>query len=101
MKDMKMNMSREMAMPDMPKEEYPYGLCIRLDDDSLKKLGLENLPELGAEMKLSAIVVVKGKSMSEHENHKHKSLELQITEMDLKAKDTREKNPEKNLYGEG
>lgn len=101
MKDMKVTRDERKEYPmDMPKEDYPYGLRLHLDDESLKKLALENLPELGTEMKLTAVVVVKGKSMSEHENHKHKNLELQITEMDLKSKDTREKNPEKNLYGE-
>jgi hypothetical protein len=72
----------EAATPLAP--EFPYGLRIDLDNDSLKKLGIESLPEVGKSMMLHARVVVN--SVSENESsgqEKRKSVGLQITDMAL------------------
>ena len=81
-----------------PREDYPYGLQIRLDNDSIDKLAMSDLPDVGVEMTLSAIVKITSKSIHECEGRKHKSLELQITSMELGKKDSKEKDPAKNLY---
>jgi hypothetical protein len=65
-------------------EEYPYGLCLCLDDEALQKLGITTLPEVGKEMTLTARVVVKTTmERSEADGEKCRSVELQITDMAL------------------
>lgn len=70
----------------MDQPEYPYGLQIRLDNESLKKLGIGELPVIDAEFKLVALVCVT--SVSAHESQgsdePHRSVELQIEQMELK-----------------
>ena len=73
--------------------EYPYGLRINLDDDSLKKLGITELPEVGTTMTLQAQVEVVSVSQHESDNGKHRDMSLQITDMELDAP-----RDAKNLY---
>ncbi len=83
--------------PDEPKDEpmdigavtnrYPYGLCISLDDDQLKKLDLEK-PETGDMIHLFAMARVT--SVSEREmadGSKCCHVELQITHLGLEDED--------------
>jgi hypothetical protein len=79
--------AKEMSVaPSVPK--YPYGLCISLDDDSLKKLGLDgDLPAVGETMQFTAIARVTSASMHEREAtdggkaEQCCRVELQITDM--------------------
>jgi hypothetical protein len=75
---------------------------VRLDDDALDKLGISDLPKVGAELMLSAKVTVTSVSSNEHQTegtkHKHRNVELQITDMGLGAV-PKEKNTEDELYG--
>lgn len=70
-------------MKDAPR--YPWGLCINLDNDSLKKLGLtDDMPEVGEEYLLTATVKVTSCSSSDTEGGgKNQSCSLQIVEMAL------------------
>lgn len=64
--------------------KYPYGLCLCLDESSLKKLGIKNLPKVGQSMSINAKVMVK--SISEYEsmhNGERRSMDLQITAMEI------------------
>lgn len=64
--------------------EYPYGLCLRLDDDALEKLGLTVLPAIGTELMVMAKVIVKSTSAySRQGGEDHKDVELQVTDMEL------------------
>lgn len=79
--------------------EYPYGLRINMDDDSLKKLGITELPEVGTTMTLQARVEVVSVSQHESDNGKHRDMSLQITDMALEAssaKDTMYPNSNMN-----
>lgn len=62
---------------------YPYGLEVRLDKDSIEKLGMKQLPEVGETMMLVGKVKVTGTSSSDHQHGKHQSVTLQITDMAL------------------
>lgn len=61
---------------------YPYGLCLRLDNDVLEKLGLTSMPAVGSKVMIEAVCEVN--SVSQHDSKdggKNKSLSLQITDM--------------------
>lgn len=77
----KQEASCEPKPGDGPK--YPYGLSLYLDDATLKKLGLE-MPAVGAEMTLTAKVVVTSVGMDQQQDgDKESRASLQITDMEL------------------
>jgi hypothetical protein len=78
--------------------QYPYGLALSLDNESLDKLGL-GLPEVGSKFALHAMVEVTSVSASEHgKGEKQRSVSLQITDMALAtAGDTKQSS--EVLYG--
>lgn len=77
------------ASPDgdsLPK--YPYGLTLYLDDDTLKKLGITDLPKVGASMPATITVMVTGTSQRATQSSKdgetmRTCVDLQITDMDI------------------
>lgn len=81
--------AKEAATPSTvigPAEEpeYPYGLALTLDDDSLKKLGLSvDGLKVGQAMELHARAEVKSLSKSESEGEQHQSVGLQITDLGM------------------
>lgn len=89
LKDMKYSKSQSKKMeapaPVNLKEDYPYGLKLELDKDSMKKLGLD-LSNIN--IKDNVDIVAKGHicDMSMHEGQYggHKSLGIQITKLDVK-----------------
>jgi uncharacterized transporter YbjL len=87
MKSMKLTKSESTAtQPVEAKQDspaYPYGLRIELNDESMKKLGLKELPEVGEEMMLLAKVVVERVSQNDTKDGKRQDMSLQITEMEL------------------
>ena len=86
MKSMKREYKSELAaVPDRPKDDYPYGLCLHLDKDSLAKLGFKEALEVGTKVKIEAMAIVQ--SSSEHESifNKDCSNGIQITDMNLKV----------------
>jgi hypothetical protein len=65
--------------------KYPYGLCLDLNDESLAKLGITELPPVGKTMMLVATVVVtRTGAYQTQDSDKEMSLGLQITDMELK-----------------
>ncbi len=69
--------------PDEDKgPKFPHGLMVHLNDDSLKKLGMDTMPEVGKTMSLLAVVKVTGVSQSESQGAKaRRHVDLQITEL--------------------
>jgi len=68
--------------------KYDYGLEIRLDTRSLKKLGIDKLPSVGDTMKLEANVRVDAVREEEHiregkESEPDRNVTLQIQKMSL------------------
>jgi hypothetical protein len=75
---------------------YPYGLTIQLDDETLEKLGVKDLPAVGAEILLSAKAKVTSVSVNEQQDadgdkeaDKRRSVGLQITDLDVPALTTK------------
>lgn len=85
---------RETLVDDGP--EFPFGLSIHLDDESLEKLDMKKLPPIGTEMTLTAKVKVTDISAHDSENGKDRSVGFQITDMALhgKARDGEEEAAE-------
>jgi len=66
------------------KEEYPCGLCLNLDSDTLAKLGFTgDLPEVGTVISFKAKSKVCMTNEMELENGEVKSMTLQITDMEI------------------
>lgn len=69
---------------DGPK--YPYGLCLYLDNATLKKLGVDKLPEVGSVLQIAAKAMVVSVGMNQqHDGDKESRCELQVTDMALSA----------------
>lgn len=65
---------------------YPWGLSLSLEHDSLEKLGIKQLPTVGTEMRMTAIVKVTGVNQSAREGQDTETrVGLQITSMQLPA----------------
>ena len=100
------NMKQAAKREEMPGEieadepRYPYGLCIRLDKDSLEKLGITALPKVGGEMMITAKAVVKSTSAYDTQGGTDMSVELQITDMDVGQTENAQNNDRASkLYG--
>lgn len=67
---------------------YPYGLTLYLDDDTLKKLGITDLPKVGTVMQAQITVNVTSISQRSTQSGKdgeatRSCVDLQITDMDI------------------
>jgi hypothetical protein len=71
-----------MAMP-MDKSKYPYGLCLTLDEATLKKLGIEELPEVESYIMIKAKTEVCSVSNYENKDGENRGLVLQIVALEL------------------
>lgn len=101
MQNMKMDKAAKKTMlgeaaPDAP--EYPYGLRISLDGDSMKKLAMPEGCKVGDKLQMMAMVEVVGMSAHQGEGDKEprKSMDMQITDMEMQ--DGQAKDPAAKLY---
>lgn len=73
-----------------PRDSYPWGLELRLENDALKKLGMDSLPSVGDEMKIAAIAVVESVAEEDRRTEDGKAADprrhvcLQITKLGVK-----------------
>jgi hypothetical protein len=81
------------------KPEYPYGLCLNLEAEQLEKLGITELPAVGAKMMLHANAYVKTVSEYSTQDGTDRRVELQITELDVRPGEG--KDPAEIMYGQG
>lgn len=77
---------------------YPYGTRLDLDEATLKKLGIVELPAVGSKLMFEAKAVVIGSRQSVSEGSR--SLELQITAIDLEQDEEGEEVDEGELTRE-
>ena len=72
----------EMASGKYKGPEYPYGLSITLNEETLAKVGIEELPRVGDEMRIEAVAKVTSVSMrSDKSDEDERCVSLQITEL--------------------
>jgi len=86
------------------RDKYGYGTSITLDAEALKKLGLKDLPEVGAEYHIMATGKVTSVSQNASETNQSSRLEIQLTHLCLnsEADDADEKKPseeKREMYG--
>ena len=94
----KKDMDHVEAVSMNERDDYPYGLSIDLDEDSMEKLDFTG--KVGDTFTMTATVRVTSTRESKGDDYDDKSAGLQIEEMELK-KDGDEKSAEELLYGEG
>ncbi len=71
---------------EMP--EYPYGMRIQLDHETLKKLGIDELPAVGSYLALEARVCVRETAENDdiyNGGDKRRSMTVQIEKMALES----------------
>lgn len=87
---------------DMEAPEYPYGLRLSLDSESLKKLGMTELPAVDAEFKLVALACVVGVSQNDSQGSEepYRCVDLQIEMMELSSskEEPGESSPAQRTY---
>lgn len=65
---------------------YPYGTCLCLDTDLLKRLGMDEPPPVGTELMLTAKVVVTSTGVNQQmDGDKRAHCDMQITDMELRG----------------
>ena len=86
MKDMKRTRAeiKEASQPMASQPEYPWGLCITLDNDSLDKLDIDELPKVGGRITIVAVARVTSVSARTDEGgDDSRCVSLQIERMRL------------------
>ncbi|MDT7076436.1 hypothetical protein RQL62_17780 [Citrobacter amalonaticus] len=83
------------------RDEYPWGLCITLNNDTLNKLKAQ--PQgVGTEVMITAKAVIRGLSARETDDGVNRSADLQITDMAIApATGEPDKSAAETLYGNG
>lgn len=81
------------------RDDYPWGLCINLDNETLKKLGAAPQP-VGTEVMITARATIKSMSSREDDNGVRHDASLQITDMAIAPAGTStQKSAADTLYG--
>jgi hypothetical protein len=70
-----------MAVSDPSGDEYPHGLKVRLDHESMKKLGMDELPQVGKKMHVHGKGVVTSVSSHKSDKHEDRHVEIQLHHM--------------------
>lgn len=106
LKSMKMSAkdAKEYASPatadasDAPR--YPYGLCLHINDETIKALGVNAMPDAGQTLMITARVKVASVEQRDTQKGQDRSMSLQITDMAI-GPDTAKPSVEEKLYGNG
>lgn len=79
-------------------DDYPYGLRLRLDHDSMSKLGMEDMPKVGKKMHVHGKGVVTSVSSHDSGNHKDRHVEIQLHHMGVENDEPSIKDTLKSRY---
>lgn len=64
-------------------DDFPYGTSISLDGESLKKLGITTLPQVGDELIVASVGRVTSVSERSDSNRKTRNVTIQLERMDI------------------
>lgn len=102
--DKKAEQARYETMPgDLGGEDYPYGTRVRLDHDTLAKMGINDasqLPKSGAELNVKGKAKVVSTSSEDRDGEARHSMELQLTHMGMEdgAEEAAQAQAAKSMY---
>jgi len=75
--------------------DYPYGLRVDLDHEGMKKIGMDEMPEVGGEVSLHAKAhVVSARSEKREGEEDHRSVGLQITHLGIHHEESKKEEKE-------
>lgn len=81
--------------------QYPYGLKMRFDHESFKKLGMSEPPKVGTKVMVMGYGKVCGVDQVEYEGDMPKtSMEIQLMAVEIKPKEAEEQAEKKDMAGE-
>ena len=86
----------EPAMAEAP--DYPYGLSVHLNNDSLDKLEVKKLPSVGDTFEVRARAEVRSVSASDSGSGKNREISLQITDMEIASAEKEGKEAKSVLF---
>lgn len=106
LKSMKISLEekKEQSAPSvLEREQYPYGLVLHFDEETFKKLGLEDKPEIGQKFAIMGLGEVKSLDQSKGiDDVPRMTMSFQITDVALhKNEEKEEKSMTDSLYGGG
>lgn len=100
--DKKAEKKKYNTMPGGDSEDYPYGLSVSLNHDSLTKLGMTGpLPKVGSKIPLTAHAHVKSTSEENRNGRKERRMELELRHMSLEHRQTATANDNDGDEGMG
>ena len=83
MKLSKKEAKHEVACESPKGPRYPYGLQISLDDESLKKLGFDSLPDVGDEFIIVGVGPVTSVHEREDEGGTDRNFSVQLEKLEI------------------
>ncbi|MCB7130173.1 MAG: hypothetical protein J3T61_11615 [Candidatus Brocadiales bacterium] len=74
---------RDDRAESVDENNFPYGLTISLDDESLTKLGIKELPPVGEAKIIVAVGRVSSVSENSNERRTHRNMSIQIEKIEI------------------
>jgi len=96
LKRSKTERAKENTPAKMEVDDYPYGLRVHLDHETLEKLGVKTLPKAGDKLHIRAEGHVKSVEESHRDGgKKNRSMSIELRKMAIAATDRAAKEPVK------
>jgi hypothetical protein len=94
--DQKAEEEEKHSLPIAIENDYPYGLCVSLNTQTLENLEVDHddMPEVGDMIHLMAMAKVTSVRMTDSEHGPERCIELQITHLALEDEDDEYKDDE-------
>ncbi len=84
MKRTKKDKKRENTDHAIGENSFPFGLTVSLDDESLTKLGIKDLPAVGTEMIVVGVGKVESVSKSSNERRVSRNVSIQLEKLEVR-----------------